>query len=100
MLLLLMIGVLFAGFIAKAQDTLKHKSSGNGKVLDSADVKEKPIADSVEYISNNDLKNIYRYISDRTSGTQYFEIFLVLDNAIKDVRQKAAIRYRKKKPKP
>lgn len=95
MLLFLFIALIGAAMISYGQDSLAKRLKDTVAKKDI--VKEKPIADSVEYISNDDLNKMYKYIGDRTSGTQYFDIFMALDNAIKDVKSKAADRYRKKK---
>ena len=91
--MIIIAALLIAALISKAQDSLVKKP------VDSVAKKplEKPIADSVEYISNKDLDKIYRMISDNTNGTTYFNVFLPLDNAIKTIKREAADRYRKRK---
>lgn len=92
--MIIILALLIAALISKAQDSLSNKTP-----KDTAAKKpvEKPIADSVEYISNKDLDKIYRMISDNTNGTTYFNVFLPLDNAIKTIKREAADRYRKRK---
>jgi len=95
MLTVIIIFLLIVG-IVKAQTTKPDSVKVNKPIKDSTKTVSQ-LSDSLAYITNEDINGIYRYISDRTSGTQYFEIFVVLDKAIRETKKKAEDRYRKKK---